>query len=339
MMYPLREAQFKTLFPDEKKFRLTQIKEALFSNKYNSWAEITTLPITIREKIQKSIPWITFTQKKVLKDHNTHKAIVELQDKYLIETVLMKNKKDAYTICVSSQVGCAMNCSFCATGKMGFKRNLTSDEISDQLRFWQIFLKNEDKRISNIVFMGMGEPLNNFINIKKSILDIIKYTDIGPTYITVSTAGVLPVLNKILEDSNWPNIRIAISLHSADPITRKKIMPSSTDKFLDDILVWSKKYLETHGNKRHYLTFEYIMLKNINDTKADAYKLLKFIKNVGHAKVNLIPYNKTESDFDNSERITQFMNMLQDINVTRRLSMGQNIEAACGQLIKKNYAK
>ena len=210
----------------------------------------------------------------------------------------------------------------------------------DQYRFWQNFLTERpemQQRISNVVFMGMGEPLANYENVKKTLQVWLKVTDIGPTHITVSTVGVLPVLEQILTDKDWPDAKIAISLHSAIPETRKSIVPTSFDQFIPKLREWIIRYQNTLGNRRHHLTFEYVMLRDVNDTVEHAQTLAKFAKDLGQIKVNLIPYNFTDMGVQRSrdESIETFRHILEDadVPVTVRKTMGDDIAAACGQLI------
>ncbi|PJE77047.1 23S rRNA (adenine(2503)-C(2))-methyltransferase RlmN [Candidatus Uhrbacteria bacterium CG10_big_fil_rev_8_21_14_0_10_48_16] len=338
-MIESRHKQFTTLFPTEPAFRWKQVEQGLFSFA-TSWEELTSLSKYIREHIG-SIPWMTVTPQKIQISGNgdTHKALLRVEGDQDIETVLMKNKRDAWTICVSSQVGCAMRCGFCATGKMGLIRSLTSDEIVDQYRFWMQYLqehKELEGRISNIVFMGMGEPLANYEEVKYALNAILKHSDIGRTRITVSTVGVLPRLEQMLTDKDWPHVRLAISLHSAVSETRKQIVPTSYDDFLPKLGDWAKRYLYRHGNRRHHLTFEYVMLKGVNDTPDQARALAKFVNRIGNVRVNLIPYNLTGLEFECSTppAIKQFLEILQSKHVisTTRRTMGDDIDAACGQL-------
>ncbi len=277
---------------------------------------------------------------------DTHKALLKVEGDKKIETVLMANRRGAWTICVSSQVGCAMRCGFCATGKMGLTRNLSSDEIVDQYRFWQRYiaesqprLKPEattEARISNIVFMGMGEPLANYEEVRDALNLLLAQTDLGPTNITVSTIGILPRLEQILTDTHWPHVRLAVSLHSAIPATRKQIVPTSYDEFLPSLDRWARSYIKLLGNRRHHLTFEYVMLGGVNDTPAHAKALAAFVNRIGRIKVNLIPYNLTGGKFSCSskETIAQFLEALQKTGMTAtiRRTMGEDIAAACGQL-------
>lgn len=345
-----RFEQFTELFPNEKAFRWKQVEENLFKPGKSNWEDITNLSKSMRETLSKEVPWVSYKGSQVLRSArgDTHKALLELEDGQKVETVLMENKRGDWTICVSSQVGCGMGCTFCATGKMGLTRSLTSDEITDQYRFWQHFIHTElqgDQRISNVVFMGMGEPLANYENVKKAIHTWLKYTDLGPTHITVSTVGVLPVLEKILTDPDWPDTRLALSLHSADPITRKQIVPSSYEQFIPKLKEWIQRYQEVHGNRRHHLTFEYVMLKDVNDTAHHAEVLAALVNELSAGKrhheeplkVNMIPYNFTDIGLERStnNQIHRFRDILEaaGVPVTIRKTMGDDIAAACGQLI------
>lgn len=335
---------------DLPRYRTRQMFEALFQPNFRSLNEVSVLPQTLREHFR-AWPWMTVTEKVRLesKRHDTFKAILSLADGKRIETVLMQNARGHYSVCVSSQVGCAMACTFCATGKMGFGRQLTEDEIVDQYRYWMYFLNEREtssqgekrhfssNHITNIVFMGMGEPLANYDAVKHSMQTILEFTEIGPTRITVSTVGLLPGLRRLLKDPDWPPVRLAVSLHSADPKTRSVIMPSSGPQFLDDLAEWTRAYFTQFSSRRRHLTFEYVMLAGVNDSEGHAKKLIAFTRRVGKVKINLIPYNDTKSKYASSESaaLVNFENLLRraHIDVTRRRTMGADIAAACGQLI------
>lgn len=346
-----RKEQFSELFPETPAFRWRQIEQAFFVPTIRSWDGVTSLSKEMRAKLA-HLPWMTVSASHVMASakKDTHKALLTLADGQVIETVLMENARGELTICVSSQVGCAMRCGFCATGKMGLKRSLDADEIIDQYRFWQHFLEDNKHReglhsdfsaipprISNIVFMGMGEPLANYENVKRTLNVLLAQTDLGPTRIIVSTVGVLPRLEQMLTDKEWPHVRLAISLHSAIAETRKQIVPTSYDDFLPKLADWARRYLKVLGNRRHHLTFEYVMLKDVNDTDAHARALAAFVQSIGNVKCNLIPYNLTDCEFTRSEdsQIERFLAILEDAEViaTRRRTMGDDIAAACGQLI------
>lgn len=344
-----REEKFKNLFPNAPAFRFRQMEEALFSPTSKSFADISSMPLVMRETLGKEIPWLSVKEVQILESakKDTFKGVVEIEGGKRVETVLMKNARDQWTVCVSSQIGCAMACTFCATGTMGFTRNLSSDEIVDQVRFWEIFLRKSPTlrdskgepltRISNIVFMGMGEPLANYENVKRTIKTWLRYTDIGMTRITVSTVGLLPMLRKLLTDPEWPAVRLAVSVHSADAETRRAIMPSSFPGFLEELEKWTKEYFEKFDSRRRHLTFEYLMLSGVNDTDMHAKALIRFAQRVGKVRINLIPYNFTGSVYRDSlpGDFNRFEKQLEDagVIVTRRRTMGDDIAAACGQLI------
>lgn len=340
-----RGKELAQLLEDQPSFRSKQVMEALFRPHLRSWADVTNLPGSLKTQLEERAPFlgVTLVQLQQSEDKTTHKALLRLDDGEEIEAVLLRNARDAWTLCVSSQVGCAMKCGFCATGTLGLGRNLFSHEILDQYRFFSHYLEDHpelDGRISNIVFMGMGEPLANYVEVKKCLQLILDYTDIGKTRITVSTVGVLPRLEQILTDADWPHVRLAVSLHSADAKKRASFMPSSAPDFLPKLADWSKRYLEMHGNRRHHLTFEYVLLSGINDQEKDAHVLAKYVKSIGNVRVNLIPYNTTLSIFSKSpERdMERFKATLEDkrVTVTIRKSQGQDIAAACGQLANKS---
>ncbi|MDD5251106.1 MAG: 23S rRNA (adenine(2503)-C(2))-methyltransferase RlmN [Patescibacteria group bacterium] len=372
--YPkIRHEIFQALFPEAPAYRWRQAEEALFRPGATGWSDATSLPREMQTTLAEKMPWISVAPDKILSNANgdTHKAALRLADGAIIETVLMRNRRGQWTICTSNQVGCAMRCAFCATGRLGFTRNLTADEIVDQYRFWNTWLsassfspertlserseskgesrgsrdtKNEDDvsastRISNLVLMGMGEPLANYDNVKAALKTLLKQTDLGATRVTVSTVGLLPGLEKLLDDPDWPPVRLAISLHSADQAVREGIMPTTIPDYLPKLGDWVRRYLKKHGNRRHHLTFEYVMLANVNDEPRHAAQLAGFANAAGHVKINLIPYNYTDSQFSGSadEVIADFQNFLEQkgVTVTVRRSMGQDIAAACGQLANK----
>ncbi len=349
-MNPITRAEkLKSLFPNAPAFRLKQMEEALFSPSFKTFSEVSNMPLVMRETLDREIAWLSVQEVQVFESakKDTFKAVVEVEGEAgakRVETVLMKNARGQWTVCVSSQIGCAMACTFCATGTMGFTRNLTADEIVDQVRFWNVFMRKhstlskvEGSRISNVVFMGMGEPLANYEHVKEAIRLLLTYTDIGLTRITVSTVGLLPMLKKLLDDPEWPAVRLAVSLHSADTETRKTMMPSSYDGFLNGLVEWTGEYFQKFESRRRHLTFEYVMLSRVNDTEMHAKKLIDFARRVGKVRINLIPYNFTGSVYRDSlpGDFMRFQKQLEDagVVVTRRRTMGDDIAAACGQLV------
>jgi len=337
------------LLKDQPYFRLKQIWQGKFDPRFNSYADLTTLPKGWREKA-KNLPWFSvkliFLQES--ENSRTKKALLELFDGEIIETVLMGriNKKETrqqkmrYTVCLSTQAGCPMNCAFCATGSLGFKRNLTVEELVDQFRFWQRYLREHNGgEIENIVLMGQGEPLLNYDNVKEALNIFIKFGKIGPSKITMSTCGVIAGMNKMIEDKDFPPVRFALSLHSAIPEIRKKLMPSHQDNFFDFLIDWSKKYHAKFKSRTHFIGLEYIFLSGINDDDKNLKALIKLASKLGLIRINLIPYNDTTGLFVGSpnEVLKNWQNelMKKGFTVTIRLSQGQDIAAACGQLSNK----
>jgi 23S rRNA (adenine2503-C2)-methyltransferase len=346
MAQPTREASFQELFPKEPAFRWKQVEQALFQPTADGWKDVTTLSKPMREVLEKHLPWMTCRAERLYKSarKDTFKAALAGADGKLFESVLMENMRGQWTICVSSQIGCAMGCTFCATGAMGFKRSLTADEITDQYRFWQAFLRKQPgmpQRISNVVFMGMGEPMTNYDNVKKAIHTWLKYTDIGPTRITVSTVGVLMQMERLLKDPDWPPVRVAVSLHSANQQRREEIVPTTVPDFLKKLADWSHRYAEIKGNVRHHITYEYTLITGVNDTPELAHELGVYIKKTSASMVNLIPYNPVAGKvFSRSSqtRIDAFKKILAGygLKVTQRKTMGDDIAAACGQLVTES---
>ncbi len=347
-MYVSRKKIFDEVFPNAKPFRWKQITAALFNPAFSGWKDASNLPEEMRTDLERRLPWMSVKAALIQESarRDTFKAALEVEGGQHIESVLMMNARGAWTICVSSQVGCAMRCGFCATGKMGLIRSLDTDEIVDQYRFWTAFLREHPDlppRISNVVFMGMGEPMANYENVRVTLNTWLAHTDLGHTRITVSTVGVLPRLEQLLNDEQWPHVRLAVSLHSADPVVRKRIVPTSYDDFLPKLADWARRYLEKFGNRRHHLTFECVILFGVNDTDVQAQQLAEFVASVGNVRVNLIPYNFTGIEFQcsNPAALDRFQTILEDhgVTVTRRRSMGDDIAAACGQLATEKVVR
>lgn len=353
------------ILQQEPAFRRRQIYTAWFDPHISSYEGITTLPCELREKL-KDLPWLAVDVHTMLASEldNTRKALLKLADNQYVELVIMgrPTKKqlpasvmfdtedstapDRYTICVSCQAGCPMKCAFCATGKQGFKRNLSVQEIVDQYRLSQNLLLPEQARVANIVFMGQGEPLLNYDNVKTACNILLKNTDLGPTKITVSTAGVVPSMERVLTDSDFPLVRWAISLHSALEESRRFIMPSHQTGFLDFLVRWSNEYHQKFGTKTHFIGLEYIMLGGVNDDDRHLKALIQIAQKMPYIRINLIPYNTiSDAEVNNidvfsrtpSERIEEWRDtlMMRGFTVTIRYSQGQDIAAACGQLRNK----
>jgi 23S rRNA (adenine2503-C2)-methyltransferase len=298
------------------------------------------LPKSVREALVAHVPWSTLTVDIVMPSASgdVWKALLATADGNRIESVLMRNSRGHFTVCVSTQVGCAMHCAFCATGKLGLTRNLVQDEIVDQVRLLREFTADSGLtgEITNIVLMGMGEPLANYEEVRGALRVFIGPMGIGTTRITVSTVGLLPGLERLISDPEWPPVRIAISLHASDEKTRTEIMPTTAPGFFECLVSWSRRYEDAFPEKRRHLTFEYLLLSGINDTEEDARKLVTLTRRVGKVRINLIPYNATDSGFVGSSgnAIYRFKDRLEagGVTVTIRKSQGGDIAAACGQL-------
>jgi adenine C2-methylase RlmN of 23S rRNA A2503 and tRNA A37 len=258
-----------------------------------------------------------------------------------IESVMMKNSSGRWTVCLSAQVGCPIGCIFCATGQDGFKRNLTSEEISDQVLFWQNYLKKnlKDAKVDSLVFMGMGEPFLNWENVKGAIKDLIdpELFGLGARCVSVSTIGIPTGIKKLAKD--FPQVNLAVSIHSANEKKRAVLVPVSHEYNLVKLRQAIDNYLNLTNRK---VFIEYVLLAGVNDNKEDARELAEYLKTFTKPyllHVNLISYNKTKADFQplTAEQAERFKNELSrnKISVTIRKSLGKEIEGACGQLAGK----
>ncbi|MBF0226168.1 MAG: 23S rRNA (adenine(2503)-C(2))-methyltransferase RlmN [Desulfobacterales bacterium] len=315
-------------------YRANQILKWVYAEKKDSFSLMSNLPIKIRELLDDNFVISRLVKEKVLKSNDeTCKYLFRLNDGLFIETVLIP-EKDHYTLCVSSQVGCAQNCAFCLTGKNGFFRNLEPSEIINQVMEVLYDIPNSSpKRLTNIVFMGMGEPLANYKNLVKAIeiiVDSKEGLNFSTRRVTVSTAGLVPLMEKL---GNETKINLAVSLNASDDETRNTLMPIN-QKYPLDVLIEACKGFPLP--KRRRITFEYILIKDVNDSDKDAERLVKLLRTV-KAKINLIPFNEhLESPFKRPDesRIFHFQEILAANNYTViiRNSKGQDISAACGQL-------
>ncbi|NTW30211.1 MAG: 23S rRNA (adenine(2503)-C(2))-methyltransferase RlmN [Candidatus Moranbacteria bacterium] len=338
-----REQRIGSALSGESAFRTRQAIEAIYSPFFRSWNEVTPLPKIVRNRLSESVPWNMLSVVIILPSASgdAWKALLETGDGNRIESVLMRNSRGQFTVCVSTQVGCAMNCAFCATGKLGLERNLSQDEIVDQVRALREFVSDSGLtgEITNIVLMGMGEPLANYEEVRGALRSFIGPMGIGTTRITVSTVGLLAGLERLISDHEWPPVRIAISLHAADEKTRAGIMPTTSSGFFDGLVDWSQRYADAFPEKRRHLTLEYLLLSGVNDAEEDARKLVSLTRRIGKVRVNLIPYNATDSGLVGSSgnAVHRFRDRLEagGVTVTIRKSQGGDIAAACGQLAGK----
>jgi len=328
-------SKIEKILENEPIFRLKQAKKAVFFDLIDDWSQATTLSKDLREILQKEVSLEIKGEIFSSKDERTVKARLILDDELAIETVLMKHTDKRNTICVSSQVGCPLGCLFCVTGKMGFKRNLNVSEIVAQVLFFARYLKKQNEKITNVVFMGMGEPFLNWENVSQAI-EIFNDDNcfgIGARKISVSTAGITEGIEKLSD--KFPQINLAISLHAPDDKLRGELMPVNKKYSIAKILKSVDEYIEKTNRK---VMFEYVMLKGINDSEEQAKKLSKLLKKPLYM-VNLIAYNPN-GRFESSppEKIKKFKAILEKAGIfaTQRYRFGADIEAACGQLAGKN---
>ncbi len=317
---------------NEKKFKASQVYEWLYKKRVTSFDDMSNLKKEVIEKLKEDFCIDELTIKKTEKDVEVNKYLFELKDGNLIEAVLMMHDYGK-SLCISSQVGCNMGCKFCESGRLKKVRNLEASEMV--LQVLQIEKEIND-RISHIVIMGIGEPFDNYDNIVKfiEIVNHAKGLQIGSRHITVSTCGLVP---KILEFASLPyQVNLAISLHAPTNEKRNLIMPINKAYPIELLIDAIKKYI-AKTNRR--VTFEYIMLKGVNDTKEDAINLCELLKGM-NCYVNLIPYNETNNiEFKRSKKdtILEFYDIIKkrNIGVTIRREFGSKISAACGQLRSK----
>ena len=327
----------------EPDFRYKQIRDAFTKHSILDFKDITTISKTLANDLAKEISPLSFKVDNVLEsdDKLSYKAVLRLSDGLLIETVFLSPLAGRWSACVSSQVGCHLDCRFCATGKSGFKRDLTSEEITDQILFWKNFFKERklEGKFASIVFMGMGEPFLNWLEVKSALKILISpdFFNFSSRDISVSTSGIVDgIKNMALE---FPQFNLAISIIFPNNKDRSEYMPVNRLFNLGDL----KKALAFYfNNTSRQVFFEYIMFKGLNDGEVQADELIELIKSIrGGIKlihVNLIRYNIAAGDFAPSdiEKVKKFKNYLarQRIGVTIRKSLGEEIKGACGQLAK-----
>jgi 23S rRNA (adenine2503-C2)-methyltransferase len=321
----------------EKPYRAKQIYEWIWKHNVASIEDMSNISKELRDELSKNyfIKKVGIDEKQVSED-GTIKNRFMLSDAYVVEGVLIPTDK-RYTACVSSQVGCSLTCKFCATGKMNRERNLDYDEIYDQVAIInQQTQEHYGQKLSNIVYMGMGEPLLNYKNVLKSIERITSHEGLGManSRITVSTAGIAKMIKQLGDDK--VKFNLAVSLHAANDAKRNEIMPINDSNNLETLIEALNYYYAATKNK---VTFEYILFSNFNDSIQDAKELIKICRQVP-SKVNLIEYNPVEGVAfikPDEERTMAFMHFLEDHKITARLrrSRGKDIDAACGQLANK----
>jgi 23S rRNA (adenine2503-C2)-methyltransferase len=321
----------------EPKYRSKQIQQAIFRDLVGDWEEVKTLPKQLRENLQKNCPLDINAQIFHSRDGRTSKALVILVDGNKIETVLMRHEGDRHTACVSCQVGCPLACTFCATGRLGLKRNLTADEIVEQVLLWNRVLKGlgEKDRITNVVYMGMGEPFLNYSNVMSSIqtLNNKDGLNIGARKISISTSGIVPKIKKLALENIQVNL--ALSLHAPNDALRSQLMPVNKHFPLATVMDAIDYYISKTNRK---VMFEYLMIDGVNDSLDQAKELAVLLKRP-LVMVNLIAYNPTNAyQPAKTKNIQIFKEYLEKegLFVIQRFTFGQDIKAACGQLALEN---
>ena len=322
----------------EKPFRAKQIFEWLWKKNAAQFDEMSNLSLSLRNSLNNDffIDHILLSDQLVSKD-GTVKCAFSIGESQVIEGVMIPTTTRS-TACISSQVGCSLACTFCATGRLKLLRNLTPGEIVDQVVYLnQMSLDNQQRPLTNIVYMGMGEPLLNYKNVLRSteILCSIDGLGISPRRITVSTAGIAKMIRKLGDDE--VRFNLALSLHAANDAKRNKIMEINESNNLAELSGALQYFYEKTGSR---ITFEYIIFKDFNDQPEDAYELANFAKCVP-CKINIIEYNPIDDgEFQqaDSEKVRAFASILESKNmiVNIRRSRGKDIDAACGQLANKN---
>ena len=327
----------------ENTFRAHQLLKWIYQYGVIDFESMTNLSNDLRTHLKENtivkLPKIVNEKKS---EDGTKKWLVKVDEKNSIETVFIP-ENDRGTLCISTQVGCALDCKFCSTAKQGFSRNLTTSEIIGQV--WLTnktlgYFENKKRIITNIVFMGMGEPLLNYNNVLKSInLMVDDYSfGLSKRRITVSTSGIVPGIDRLKKDNK---VSLAISLHASNDGLRDSIVPINRSYPILDLLSACKRY--TEGKEDDPITIEYVMLRNVNDSLEDAHSLVKCLHGIP-SKVNLIPFNKFPKTYfssSNYETINAFRDVLikSGIFAITRKTRGDDIDAACGQLIGKFLAK
>ncbi|MDF9867078.1 23S rRNA (adenine2503-C2)-methyltransferase [Bacilli bacterium PM5-3] len=337
-IYDLDLCDFEKYFEsiNEKKYRAKQLFEWIYQKRINDFSKISNMSKSLIDKVSSDFIFdvISLKEKQESAD-GTIKYLFELNDGNLVETVQMKYDY-GNSVCVSSQVGCNMSCRFCASGQLTKKRDLTSGEMVAQIVYIQQELDLLEDRVSHIVVMGIGEPFDNYDNVMQfvRIVNNPHSLAIGARHITISTCGLIEGIKKYQEENLQTNL--AISLHSAIDSTRSSLMPVNKSNDLKNLKQAIKNYIKK-TNRR--VTFEYIVLKGVNDSKKDAKALADYLKGL-NAYINLIPYNDVANTGYKSisrDECYKFYSYLKEhnVNVTIRKEFGSDIDAACGQLRSK----
>lgn len=335
MLYLTAPEALGEILEDQPSFRADQLREWLYKHPVLDAQDMTNLPESLRHKLSPHLWPFEIDIEQTADDGDTVKWLLRCTDGDPVETVLM-GYRNRTTLCISSQVGCAMGCTFCATGQFGFDRHLDAGEIVAQVAYANAFLKDSPmphspERVTNVVFMGMGEPLANYRNTRESIRRMIEVMGMSARSITVSTVGFVPGMRKLIEEP-WP-VNLAVSLHSTIPHERSKIVPINDRYPIDAVVEAAGDYYEAKGRR---VSLEWTLIADQNDSDEEAIGLARIARRI-HAHVNVIVLNPTPLSLDrppNADRVRRFIGTLrrEGANVTMRDTRGQDIDAACGQL-------
>ncbi|MGI0047519.1 MAG: 23S rRNA (adenine(2503)-C(2))-methyltransferase RlmN [Nitrosotalea sp.] len=322
------------------RYRADQLLQTLYHESPQDMSSLRQIPSEMRDALAAAgyaIGSASEVHRVVSEDGYTTKLLLKLGDGTLIETVLMQYKsKDKdhprSTVCVSTQVGCQMGCTFCATGQMGFERNLKAEEIVAQVLHFAFLLRKRGEHVTNLVFMGMGEPLANYAETIRAVrlLTHLRAFGLGQRHITISTVGVMKGIDQLAQEDL--QVGLAISLHAPNDELRRKLVPTAGPHSVGDLIAATRNYFKKTGRR---VTLEYALIDGVNDLPETASELAALLKGNG-AHVNLIPVNPTAGGFQRPrwKKITEFEKILQDAGVscTVRVEKGSEISAACGQL-------
>ena len=340
-LYGMTPAELEALViaHGEKPYRARQLLHALYKDFVPSLDSVATLPAALRKALADAgaiAGTATEVRRVVSVDFETTKLLLRMSSGTLVETVLMqypeRGKHPRSTVCVSTQAGCAMGCVFCATGQMGFQRNLSADEIVSQVIHFSRLLKGRGQHVTNVVFMGMGEPLANYDETVRAIRLLTDPAALGLAQraVTVSTVGVIRGIERLANEDL--QVGLAISLHSPDNELRHDLVPTAGKKSVDGLLAAARSYFLKTGRR---VTFEYALIDHLNDSTELASQLARVLRNSG-THVNLIPVNPTAGEYGRPSRtrVLAFEAVLREagINCTVRVEKGSEISAACGQL-------
>lgn len=333
-LYEFSYDKLKALLAEwgEPSFRADQLYGWLYERRVASFDDMTNLPKQLRARLaaETTLGSLELVTQQSSKD-GTHKRLYRLKDGQLIEAVLMPYNDQRRTACISSQAGCAMGCVFCATGQMGFARNLSATEIFEQAMRFARELEAQGERLSNVVLMGMGEPFHNYDAVLEAIHRLQDDLGIGARHITVSTVGLVPQIRRFADEGL--QVTLAVSLHKADDDERDALMPINRRWNLRELIGACHYYVEQTGRR---ITFEWAAIAGENDTPEEAHRLGKLLAGL-HCHVNIIPLNPTggyAGQPADPDAVAQFINLLGEYGIsgTVRVRRGIDIDAGCGQL-------